>query len=295
MELNQLKQFKTIAESKTMREASELLHISQPALSFSLKKLEEELGVQLFERKKNRIILNQAGKLALTHACAVLGRAEEMKNVFRAYAKENSCLFLGFCDAGPMRLSVPLLQKAFPDLSFSAEILADENNALNDLLSKKYDAVVSLEKLEHPDVVCIPFAREELMLSVAKDDPLCEKTRIRLHDYADREMAAYRIYGAYERKIGGFLSWLETLPSVKVYTDYFVFRQMLGHKRVLSFTTRLVLLYRHDGDRVVIPLEEEGISALYWLSYIKKEQKRLAPVIRWQHDNRLILLGTENG
>ena len=45
MELTQLFQFKVIAESKTMTEAAERLHISQPALSSSLKKLETELGV----------------------------------------------------------------------------------------------------------------------------------------------------------------------------------------------------------------------------------------------------------
>ena len=52
MELTQLLQFKTIAECKTMTQAAKKLHISQPALSTGLKKLEEELGVQLFERKK---------------------------------------------------------------------------------------------------------------------------------------------------------------------------------------------------------------------------------------------------
>lgn len=61
MELTQLLQFKTIAESKTMREAAERLHISQPALSSSLKNLETELGVRLFERQKNHLILNQPG------------------------------------------------------------------------------------------------------------------------------------------------------------------------------------------------------------------------------------------
>lgn len=102
MELDQLWQFKILAESKTMTEAAERLHISQPALSFSLKKLEEELGVQLFEHRKNRIILNPAGKLALEHADAILDRAEEMKNAFRSrllsviqWQKNNETMLLG--------------------------------------------------------------------------------------------------------------------------------------------------------------------------------------------------------
>ena len=69
---------------------------------------------------------------------------------------------------------------------------------------------------------------------------------------------------------------------------------MLEHKKVLSFTTRLVQLYRNDGKRVVVPLEDDGVSAIYWLSYFKKEECRLAPLLSWQRNNALLLLGTEN-
>lgn len=293
MELTQLLQFKTIAECKTMTEAAERLHVSQPALSVGLKKLEEELGVQLFERQKNRIVLNKAGELALTHAGAVLGRAEEMKNAFRQYVEKNNAVFLGFCDPGPMRFSVPLLQQAYPNLNLSAEVVLDDGYMLSDLLSKKYDAVISLKKLEHKEVVSIPFAKESLMLSIPEGDPLAQKTSICLRNFQNREFAAYCIYGAFEREIKKFLDWLFSLPKVTIYTDYFVFRQMLEHKKVLSFTTRLVQLYRNDGKRVIVPLEDGGVSAIYWLSYLKKDEYRLVPLLSWHRDNALMLLGTE--
>lgn len=294
MELTQLLQFKTIAECKTMTEAAERLHISQPALSSGLKKLEEELGVQLFERKKNKITLNKAGEMAFTYACAILGQTEEMKNAFRQYAKENNVLSLGYCDPGPMRLSVPLLQKAYPDINVSAEILADDTNALNDLLSRKYDAVITLKKLEYQDIISVPFAKEALMLSVPKNDPLARQTSICLHNHINREIVVLRIYGAFEREVKQFIDWLEALSNVTVYTDYFVFRQMLEHKKVLTFTTRLVQLYRNDGERVIIPLEDEGISATYWISYYRTNKKRLAAITAWQQENMLMLLGSEN-
>lgn len=293
MELTQLLQFKTIAECKTMTEAAERLHISQPALSSGLKKLEEELGVQLFERKKNKITLNKAGETAFTYACAILGKSEEMKNAFRQYAEENNVLSLGYCDPGPMRFSVPLLQKANPDLNVSAEILADDTNALNDLLARKYDAVITLKKLEHQDIVSVPFAKEALMLSVPKDDPLAQKTSVCLHHHSNRDIAVYRIYGAFEQEAKQFLDWLETLSNVTIYTDYFVFRQMLEHKKVLTFTTRLVQLYRNDGDRVIIPLEDESVSATYWISYYRANKKRLVAITAWQQENMLMLLGSE--
>lgn len=53
MELTTLLYFKTIAECDTLTHAAEILHISQPALSTALRKLEDELGVQFFERRKS--------------------------------------------------------------------------------------------------------------------------------------------------------------------------------------------------------------------------------------------------
>ena len=291
MELNQLLQFKTITECKTMTAAAEKLHISQPALSVGLKKLEEELGVQLFERKKNHISLNKAGEMAFTYTCAILGQVDEMKNTFRQYAEEDNHLTLGFCDPGPMRFSVPLLQKSFSNTTVSSEIVDDGLKLFNDLLGKKYDAIISLEKQEYSEVESIPFAREKLMLSVPVDDDLACQTSINLCKYPNREFAVYRAFSAYERKMKTFMDWLVSLPHVTVYTDYFVFRQMLNHKKVLSFTTRLVQLYRDDGDRIVIPLENDGISATYWLSYLKSNKKRIKPITEWIGENSFMLLG----
>lgn len=67
MELYQFLHFQTVAKYENFSRAAEVLHISQPALSMSIKKLELELGVQLFDRKKNKIHLNTNGKLALFH------------------------------------------------------------------------------------------------------------------------------------------------------------------------------------------------------------------------------------
>ncbi len=52
IELYELRQFAAFADCGTLLEAAEILHLSQPALSRNMKKLEEELGVPLFIRRK---------------------------------------------------------------------------------------------------------------------------------------------------------------------------------------------------------------------------------------------------
>ena len=59
MDLMQLQYFKIIAETESLTRAAKILHVSQPAMSAMLKKLEEELGVELFDRSPNRIHLNR--------------------------------------------------------------------------------------------------------------------------------------------------------------------------------------------------------------------------------------------
>ena len=71
-ELVQLEQLLAIAKYDTLSKASEELLISQPALSRSMQRLEDELQVPLFNRQKNKITFNENGKIALDYAKRVL-------------------------------------------------------------------------------------------------------------------------------------------------------------------------------------------------------------------------------
>lgn len=72
MELLQIKYFKIIAETENISKAAEQLYIAQPSLSQTLKRLEDELGTQLFDRTGKRITLNGAGKIFLKYCNEVL-------------------------------------------------------------------------------------------------------------------------------------------------------------------------------------------------------------------------------
>lgn len=78
IELYVLRQFAAFAEAGTLSEAAEVLHLSQPALSRNMKKLEEDLGVILFERKKNKLELNQNGFYVLDLTRTLLENADAL-------------------------------------------------------------------------------------------------------------------------------------------------------------------------------------------------------------------------
>lgn len=78
IELYQLVQLLAVADCGTMSRAAEQLHLSQPALSRSMQKLEDTLQVTLFDRQKNKISLNKNGELAVEYARRVVDQAHDL-------------------------------------------------------------------------------------------------------------------------------------------------------------------------------------------------------------------------
>ena len=71
-ELNQFRHLVAVADPGTLSKAAELVHLSQPALTRSIQRLEAEWNVTLFDRQKNKITLNKTGELAVQCARRVL-------------------------------------------------------------------------------------------------------------------------------------------------------------------------------------------------------------------------------
>lgn len=84
MELQQLKYFKTVAQMGKISDAAQALFISAPALSTSISRLEQELGVTLFDRTNNRITLNQQGQILLRYVNHIFYDIDCAKTELRA-------------------------------------------------------------------------------------------------------------------------------------------------------------------------------------------------------------------
>src|ERR1700752_3483627 len=88
VELRHLRYFGAVAETQTvLRAATQKLHVSQPAVSRQIRDLEDELGVQLFERTGKAVTLTDAGRVFLREARAVLERTNEAVRNGRDCAK----------------------------------------------------------------------------------------------------------------------------------------------------------------------------------------------------------------
>lgn len=113
MDLRQLRHFVTLAHTLNYRQAAEQLHMSQPPLSQSIRKLEDDLGVQLFERDRRGTVLSGAGRAALESAKLALYHARQVQAVSQATASgELGRLHIGFIGSATFSL-IPKLVQAF--------------------------------------------------------------------------------------------------------------------------------------------------------------------------------------
>ncbi|BAY78772.1 LysR family transcriptional regulator [Nostoc linckia NIES-25] len=97
MELRHLKYFVTVAEELNFSRAAVRLYISQPALSRQIKNLEDELGVVLFLRQPDGLILTEAGKFFLEQAKDILNRSDMAVQTLKAhYSNIDEPLVVGY-------------------------------------------------------------------------------------------------------------------------------------------------------------------------------------------------------
>jgi len=137
--------FKEIANSGSISKASEKLLIGQPALSAQLKHFEEELQIELFERKNRKLIITDAGKVVLRYADEIGKLGQELLKVLQEKSfSTKTTLRLGALDSVPKQIVWEITQKvrSLGDC-FVSIIEGSQEELTNELLQRNIDCFIS--------------------------------------------------------------------------------------------------------------------------------------------------------
>lgn len=184
MELQQLRYFQTVARLEHMTQAAEELNITQPALSRTISRLEEDIGVPLFERKGRHIRLNRYGEIFLAHLERSFLELDQAKKKINDMARiENLSVSIATTNVSLFPSLVSAFLRQYPDIRIRQYLRSDIN--MYQLLEKgEVDMCISSEPIEGPDVQWDPLFSEELLLLVPREERFVHRQEIRLMEVA---------------------------------------------------------------------------------------------------------------
>ncbi|MEJ1990543.1 MAG: LysR family transcriptional regulator [Maritimibacter sp.] len=265
LEFRHLRTIRAIHEAGGLARAADILHITQSALSHQVKALEEQVGMELFQRRSKPMKLSPAGQRLLRLAEIVLPEVSRVEEEFRALQSGRS---------GRMHIAIechacfewlfPVLEQfraAWPDVDVDIRMrLAFD--AIEALRREEIDFVISSDPVDLPGITFQPLFDYEPLFVCAKGHELADHDWIEAEDFAGQTLLHYPVERA---KLDIFTQLLtparvepQAMRAVEL-TE--VILMLVAAGRGVTVLPDWVLRdYRGRPDYVVKPITEGGIS-----------------------------------
>lgn len=181
MELEQLRQLDAIEREGTMSAAARVLHLSQPALSRSIQRLEADLGTPLFSRDGRRLALNDAGRVAVDWARQILRDERLMRDAVDSVARRARALRVGTVAPAPLWRLTGLMVEAFPRETLTSET-SDEATVVRGVLDGTFDLGIVCERPTSPLLRNCELMCENLSVTLPPNHPLASRASVPLRE-----------------------------------------------------------------------------------------------------------------
>ena len=178
LETRNLIYFKTVAEHLNFTRAAESLNMSQPPLSYQIKKLEEYLGIELFYRTNRKVELTEAGKYFYQVVVKTLNNLTNSIETVRKIGKgEIGNLQIGFGGSVVYDILPKIIQQIHfkhPKLKLNVQQLTTSQQ-VNSLKNGDIDIGILVPPIDNVSINVLPIRKEEFVVCLHKDHPLTQK------------------------------------------------------------------------------------------------------------------------
>jgi DNA-binding transcriptional LysR family regulator len=187
VDLRHLLTFRTVVDKGSFSQAAEELEISQPAVSFQIRSLEQRLGHRLLDRSGRRVAVTEAGEVLLRYARRMLTLEDELaREMGEVGTRVAGRLELG-SSTGPGELILPRLcgafTRAYPEVRISL-VVQDTQSVCDRVLDHEIELGVVGAARPQRGLVFEQFVRDELVLIVPPDHALAQRSAIGLDELA---------------------------------------------------------------------------------------------------------------
>ncbi|MCJ8315018.1 MAG: LysR family transcriptional regulator [Saccharospirillaceae bacterium] len=303
MKIEQLKMLKTVAQLGTLKAASEKLFKTQAAISKGIKQLENQLGLELFDRKAYRMILTDEGEQILQLAKIMLDKAVEIENLSQHLnAGNEATITIAINSAFDLNLILPMLeniQNTFPDTQL---IIHQEqiSGALHALTQNKADFAITVVvdeyvKQQQFDLV---FLTKGEMINVAAPKLIARHNSIKQQRTLEKEYQIVIQDSGNQNKSQTFgiqdgqrCWYVNDFTSKKtIITSGLGWGNLPGHMIQNELNSgELIALNFEDQQPTGLNLKGQSIQTKFDYFALKQKQKLLGPVATkiWQSLNAL--------
>ena len=191
MNLRDLKYLVAVAELQNFSQAAERCFVSQPTLSTQIKKMEDELGVVLFERAPRSVQVTEVGAGILAAARRILSEIDLIEDL----ARNSRDPFAGTFRLGAfptlasylLPRAVPLVAEALPKLKLL--LIEEKTEVLVDLLrSGRCDAALLALPVNDPALVAMKLFADSFLLALPEAHPWASRERVDSRELADLKL-----------------------------------------------------------------------------------------------------------
>jgi LysR family transcriptional regulator, transcription activator of glutamate synthase operon len=280
MEIRQLRYFEAVVRHRHFTRAADELHIAQSALSHQVRRLEQELGVELLSRTTRSVQPTEAGELVAGRARTVLaetealrGDVDELRGLVRGHVTVGAMLFGG-------ELDIPAILASFADTFPDVEIGLREGTAqrmVEMLTDGSLDVAFALE-VEPPDgLERIELSGEELAVAMSPDHELAGDGPLSIDALANNRLIAFQRGSSTRARVDAALDSAQVEPRIALEANDFALVRSLVARGI-----GLAILPRSFLERPGAPITFRTLSppltmrvALWW-----REGRRLSPAAR---------------
>lgn len=233
MTIIQLKYFLSICEHKKIRIAAEHLHVSEPTISVSIKRLEDEIGSPLFIRNRKQLSLTDKGKLLLTRATEVVESFDKLETELQSPKKRLKTIRLGAPSTLNIHVCTPLVAEfteQYPSVYFETPTMSPPAAAQQVEAEQLELAICDRLAVTSHQLEFYPLIHSTLSGYVRPDHPLAGKDHVTPQMLKDEPLILLRESGMISDEIR---NWFQ---SNGVHPNFFLY----SNRDILSMTLSMV-------------------------------------------------------
>lgn len=275
-----LEELVTFAKYGTVAKTAEVLGLTQPAVTHSMKKLEEDLGVTLFIRKPNKLYLSETGKYTAREAKKLIDDNLDFTKRVKQFEKDQTTLIVGVNAPGP-----GIVLRSLHDQNI--QIVSDlvESNFENLLADHQVTCLLLNFPIEDRDITSTYLGTESMSVNLPAECNLNQYKELSFKMLKGKTILSPSPIGFWTK------IYQDEIPDSKIIfqNESSEYSEILQYSVLPFFTTNLTSLDSQWGlnlpnNRSVRPLKDEVAHQKFYACYLKQNKDRVQLLIEKLQD-----------